>query len=271
MEFLISVFIFIFGSIVGSFLNSVIYRLSKKESFLIKRSYCPHCSHTLQWQDLIPFFSFLILKGRCRYCKKRISLQYPLVEFATGFLFAFIFFQNVPFLFSGSIIFNLLNICFLFLVSCFLIIIFVYDLYHFIIPDNIIYPAILAAGFWRLASDILLNINTREEILNTIYSALGAAAFFLAIVLLSRGKGMGVGDVKLAFFMGLILGFPDILTALFLSFFLGAALGTMLIILKKRDFKSEIPFAPFLVTGTFLAMFFGKEIINFYFNLVLIK
>ena len=270
MKFLVYFFVFSFGLIIGSFLNCVIYRLSKKESFLKNRSYCPRCKHTLKWQDLIPIFSFLILKGKCRYCKKSISFQYPLVEFATASLFTFIIFQNLGFLFSTPFIFWLLSICFLFLVSSFLIIIFVYDLKHYIIPDKVIYPAILVSCIWYLISSIFFSSHTKYYILNTIYSAFGAAFFFLAIVLLTREKGMGMGDVKLAFFMGLLLGFPNILVALFLSFFLGAVIGIILIITGKKTFKSEVPFGPFLVTGTFLALFFGERIIDFYFRVLLL-
>ncbi len=247
--------IFFFGLIVGSFLNSIIYRLSTGESFLFKRSFCPHCKHQLSWQDLIPLLSFFVLKGKCRYCKKPISWQYPLVELATGILFILILnFSTRP----GGVI--------LFVVSCFLIIIFVYDLKHYIIPDKIIYPAIMVSGIWYFVSGIFLNLYTKYEILNTIYSAFGAVAFFLAIVLISRGKWMGVGDIKLAFLMGLILGFPNILAALFLAFLIGAIIGVGLIAAQKKTFKSEVPFGPFLVTGTFIALFWGETIINWYLN-----
>ena len=255
MEILTYIFVFFFGLIVGSFLNCVIYRLEEGKSFLKGRSFCPDCKHTLSWQDLIPLLSFLILKGKCRYCKKPISIQYPLVELATGILFILILnFSTRP----GGVI--------LFVVSCFLIIIFVYDLKHYIIPDKIIYPVIIVSGIWYFVSGIFLNLYTKYEILNTIYSAFGAAAFFLAIVLVSRGKWMGVGDIKLAFLMGLILGFPNILAALFLAFLIGAIIGVGLIAAQKKTFKSEVPFGPFLVTGTFIALFWGENIINWYLN-----
>jgi len=245
--------IFLLGLIVGSFLNCVIYRLEENKSFLKGRSYCPHCKHILNWQDLIPLLSFLFLKGRCRYCQKPISLQYPLVELVTGLLFVSFFIFHFSF--------------FIFLIACFMIIIFVYDLRHYIIPDKIIYPAILVSGIWYLVSSIFLGLYTKYEILNTIYSAFGAAAFFLLIVLISRGKWMGVGDIKLAFLMGLVLSPPKILVALFLAFFIGAIIGMGLIISGKKTLKSEVPFGPFLVTGTFIALFFGEKIIQCYLNL----
>lgn len=233
-----SFLVFVFGLIVGSFLNCVIYRLEQGESFLKGRSFCPFCKHTLLWQDLIPVFSFVFLKGKCRYCQQKISLQYPLVEIATALLFLLIF----NFQFS---IFN-------FIIVPFLIIIFVYDLKHYIIPDKVIYPAIIIAGIFNFQFSIL--------------SAIGAAVFFAAIVLVSYGRWMGIGDIKLAFLMGLILGFPNILVALFLSFFIGAIIGIGLIISGKKKLKSEIPFGPFLVAGTIIAMFVGKELVNWYLN-----
>jgi len=260
MEVLIYIFVLSFGLIVGSFLNCVIYRLEEGKSFLKGRSFCPDCKHTLSWRDLIPLLSFLILKGKCRYCQKKISWQYPSVELSTGILFLLIFNYTFP---------NLLATGYWLLVASFLIIIFVYDLKHYVIPDKVIYPAIMVSGIWYFVSGIFLNLYTKYEILNTIYSAFGAAAFFLAIVLISRGKWMGVGDIKLAFLMGLILGFPNILAALFLAFLIGAIIGVGLVVSQKKTLKSEVPFGPFLVTGTFIALFWGENIINWYLNFFL--
>ncbi len=264
--------IFLFGLIIGSFLNCVIYRFEKGESFLKGRSYCPRCKHILSWQDLIPLLSFLILKGKCRYCRQKISFQYPLVELATGLIFLLILNFQLSIFNQFSIINfqNLITLCLMLCVSCFMIVIFVYDLKHYIIPDEVVYSAIFVSGIWYLVSGIFFNFYTRYEILNTIYSALGAALFFLAIVLVSQGRWMGIGDIKLAFLMGLILGWPNILVALFLAFFIGALIGIGLMIFGRKGLKSEIPFGPFLVTGTFVAMFFGKQIIDWYMNLILI-
>jgi len=249
---MLNLFVFLFGLAIGSFLNCVICRLEKKQSFLKGRSYCPHCKHVLSWQDLIPVFSFLILGGKCRYCGKRISWQYPLVELLTGILFLLIF----------NFLINLLIFKFLFwiLISCFLIVIFVYDLKHYIIPDKVIYQAIAITFLYNLI------LNSQFIIHNSI-SAFGAAGFFLFIVLVSRGKWMGVGDIKLVFLIGLLLGWPNTLLALFLAFLIGAIIGLGLIILKKKTIKSELPFGPFLILGIYIALFFGEKIINWYFNL----
>jgi len=260
MEILNCFFIFIFGLIIGSFLNCVIYRLETGDSFVKGRSFCPHCKRQLNWRDLIPVLSFLLLKGKCRYCHKPISWQYPLIELSTGILFVVNF---TRFNLVNISTLEFLNLCYLLIVSCFLIIIFVYDLKHYIIPDKIIYPAIVVAFLYQLFRILNFEFN---PLLYALLSAIIASGFFLLIVLISRGKWMGVGDIKLAFLMGLILGWPNILTALFLAFFIGAIIGVGLIAGNKKTLKSELPFGPFLVTGTFIALFWGQNIINWYLN-----
>ena len=268
MEILIFFPIFVFGLIFGSFLNCLIYRLEKGEGFLVGRSYCPNCKHILSWQDLIPIFSFIFLKGKCRYCSQKISLQYPLVELSTVILFLF------SSIFSTAV-HSIEEVVFWWIISCFLIIIFVYDLKHYLIPDQVIYPAIAIAFLYRLFG--ILNFGhwnlfgILRPLINPLFSAIFASAFFLLIVLVSRGHWMGFGDVKLAFFMGLFLGFPKIFGALFLAFFIGAIVGLILISLGKKTLKSEIPFGPFLVTGTFLSIFFGEKIIDWYLSFFLLK
>jgi leader peptidase (prepilin peptidase) / N-methyltransferase len=263
------IFIFILGLIAGSFLNCLIYRTEKEKSFLKGRSFCPYCGHVLSWQDLIPVISFILLRGRCRYCRERISVQYPLVELFTGSVFALIFHFRFFSVAQKEIVFSFENaVSFLFLsfvFSC-LIVVFVYDLKHFIIPDKVIYPAILAALGYN-AYLFLINDRLFHLFLDNIYSAVGACAFFLLVIFVSRGKGMGWGDAKLGFLMGLLLGPVNVVVALFSSFILGAIIGTGLLLLKKKKMKSELPFGPFLVTGTIIAMFWGQELANWYFNL----
>lgn len=267
------IFIFLFGICIGSFLNCVIYRMELQEkmpenspdrkavSFLRGKSFCPHCKHNLSWQDLIPVFSFLFLKGKCRYCSKKISWQYPTIEILTGILFLFISWFCVT---PGVTQIVGANLCFLFFVSCALIIIFVYDLKHYIIPDKVLFPVIGIVFLYQLIFSFrFLNFNP-------LWSGFGACAFFLFFFLVSGGRWMGFGDVKLAFFMGLFLGYPNILVALFLAFFLGAIIGVGLIFLRNKNLKSEVPFGPFLITGTFIALFYGQEIVNWYMRLFVI-
>ena len=232
---------------MGSFLNAVIYRLDSGESIVKSRSHCPKCGHVLAWYELVPIFSFVIQGGKCRECKSNISWQYPLVELATAILFVLVLYHNLPLLYTLTI-------------SSLLIVIFVYDLKHYIIPDKIIYPAILVSGIfvWQ---------HTTYNIQYTIYAAIGASVFFAAMFFASRGKWMGFGDVKLAFFMGLFLGWPDILVGLFAAFMLGGIIGMGLIVCGKKTMKSQVPFGPFLVTGTFIAMFLGNKIMEWYLSL----
>jgi len=255
--------IFIFGLIVGSFLNCIIYRLEVGGSFLKGRSYCPNCKHILSWKDLIPIFSFLILRGKCRYCQKPISLQYPLVELATGILFV-----STTYNLQLITLQHLLIISYQLLVVSCLVIVFVYDLKHYIIPDKIIYPAIGIAFLYQLFRILNFGHLNLFRIWDLGFGVL-PSLFFLAIIIFSREKWLGFGDFKLAILIGLILGWPKILVALFFAFFTGAIVGLILIALAKKTLKSEIPFGPFLVIGTFLATFFGEKIIDFYLNLFL--
>jgi len=265
--FLVYFFVFVFGLIVGSFLNCVIYRLEKNENFLKGRSRCPRCQHVLSWQDLIPVFSFLILKRRCRYCQEKISLQYPIVEIITALLFLLIF--NLKFLiFKQFQIFNFLNLFYYWIITSFLLVIFVYDLKHYIIFDKVIYPAIVLTLIFNLQFLISKQFQTFNY---SILSALGTALFFLLIFLTSRGKWLGFGDVKLGFLMGLFLGFPNILVSLFFAYLIGAIIGIGLILAKKKTLKSEVPFGPFLVIGTFIALFLGQKIIDWYLGLFFYK
>ena len=263
IDFLPEIFIFTFGLCIGSFLNVVICRIEKEEGFVKGRSYCPHCKHTLSWADLVPVFSFIFLGGKCRYCHKKISVQYPLVEMLTGLVFLLIFNLSYPgVLFTDAFsILSGLNLLFLLYVFSSLIIIFIYDLKYFLIPDQVLFPAIIVAFLYRL-----LQTGT---IWNFVFAVLLASGFFLSIFLISKGKWMGFGDVKLAILLGLLLGFPNILTGLFLSFAFGAIIGIILILLSKNGLKSEVPFAPFLIAGTFAAMFFGDIIIQWYAHILL--
>lgn len=268
---MLSVFIFLFGLAIGSFLNVVILRLSRREvgiptslskniyeasgekdeNIITTRSHCPKCGIQLRWFELIPIFSFLVQKGQCRTCKEKISWQYPLVELATGLLFflTYSYFSNQNWLVIGYLLFVISS----------LIVVFVYDFKYYLIPDIVVYPAILVS----LVFVVFRNYQSLQEI---VLSMIGAA-LFLSLVIVSRETWMGMGDVKLAVLMGLILGWPNILVALFISFISGAMSGLLLISLGKKSFKSQLPFGPFLVLGTFMAIFWGNQLVNWYWNL----
>ena len=270
MLILYNIIIFIFGLIIGSFLNVVIFRLENGGKIVNDRSKCLRCEHTLEWYDLIPVLSFIFLKGKCRYCNSKISWQYPIVELATGILFLLIF--NFQFsIFSEFSIFNFqfLSLLFWFYITSIFIVIFAYDLKHYIIPDKIIYPAIIIATGFNLFNNIQHSIFNVQSIFNFLFPAFLASGFFYAIIIITKGKGMGGGDVKLAFLMGLLLGWPIILLSLFSSFILGSLVGIFLILIGKKKMGSMIPFGPFLIIGTFTGLFFGKEIIKWYLDVII--
>jgi len=242
---------FIIGLFVGSFLNVLIDRLPKGEPVVKGRSHCDKCKKTLKWYDLIPLLSFVLLKGKCRYCKANLSFYYPIVELTTGIVFAGIFLfiggANINFITIISLIYYLF-------ISSSLIVIFFVDLKYGIIPDKMILPSIAAAlTYLFLIHNSLFLIH--------FLSGFGASLFFLFSFLLTKGRGMGFGDVKFAFLMGLILGFPNIVVGLYIAFLTGAVVGCILIIWRKKRLTGTIiPFGPFLVLGTFSAMFWGEVI-----------
>lgn len=255
-----SIFIFLFGLAVGSFLNVVINRLESGENIISKPSYCPHCKTKLQWFELIPVLSFVIQKGKCRTCKNRISSQYPLVELITGIIFVFLALKSQ----------NIVNLIYWLFIASALIVIFVYDLKYYIIPNKIIYPTILVAltfVIWGLIRNLDLEIRNLQSLFAEFGLSMVGALFFLLLVLLSKEEWMGMGDVKLAVLMGLILGWPKILPALFLAFVAGALVGLFLITLGKKTLKSQLSFGPFLILGTFVSLFWGNQLINWYLNL----
>ncbi|MDD5689977.1 MAG: prepilin peptidase [Caldisericia bacterium] len=243
------IFIFVLGLIVGSFLNCVILRTYKGESFIVGRSYCPKCKHDLKPWDLIPVLSYLILRGKCRYCGNKISFQYPLVELSTAIIFSFVYLQVG--LTSEMI--------YLLAIMAIFIVIFVYDLKYYIIPDKFVFSGIILSAIWVfLTGDILI----------TFASAIGASLFFFLIWFFSKGLAMGFGDVKLAFLIGLLLGWPNVIVGLFLGFFFGAIIGTISLLINQKNLKSEIPFAPFLLSGAFVALFWGDKIVQWYLSLI---
>ncbi|MBA7647946.1 Type 4 prepilin-like proteins leader peptide-processing enzyme [subsurface metagenome] len=251
------IFFFILGTVIGSFLNVVILRLKNKKSIFKKPSHCPFCKEKLKWYELIPIISFVLQKGRCRKCKKKISWQYPLVELATGLLFFLIIFNWATT--THTYQFSIFSV-FLLLISCFLIIIFVYDLKYYLVPDKIIYPAIVITLLYGIQSSRFANagaIFNLQSIFNYLLAGAIGGTFFLVIFLISRGKWMGLGDVKIGVLMGLLLGLSHLFIALFLAFLIGGTVSIILLVLKKKALKSEIPLGPFLTGATFITLLCG--------------
>lgn len=257
---LTNIFIFLFGASLGSFLNVVVGRLHSGESIVHGRSHCPYCKKTLRWYELIPLLSFIVQLKKCRRCGKKISWQYFLMEIAVGLILLLGWFALNN---SGLIIKNWLwygsAIMWLYFTAV-LVIVFLYDLKYFLIPDIVIFPAMIIMFFWN----IILFAFGDQVLWNNLLSAILPAMFFLALIIISRGRWMGMGDVKLVFLLGLFLGFPKIIISLFLAFTLGSIVGLGLILFKKYSLKSPIPFGTFLAFGSLVALFYGNMIIDWY-------
>jgi prepilin signal peptidase PulO-like enzyme (type II secretory pathway) len=273
------IFFFLLGLCVGSFLNVLILRLPKKKK-ISGRSRCPYCKKKLSFKELIPVLSFVFLGGKCSSCKKPISLQYPLVELFTGLSFSFLFWQFYQSFKAQSSSPILLTLDFLFwlIFASFLIVIFMTDLKFYIVPDKIIYPAIFFAILYQFLKVFALKNWQLKEVLKitswqpffiSLFSGFCVSVFFLSLVILTKGKGMGLGDVKIGAFMGILLSYSNIIVALVLAFLSGSVVGLILIVLRKKTLKSEVPFGCFLAPATFVAFFWGQNLINFYWKLFL--
>ncbi len=247
---------FVFGLIIGSFLNVVIIRLNTQKSFG-GRSGCMSCMNTLSWYELIPVFSFLGLRGRCKNCKAKISIQYPIVEFLTGLIFALLFLKaQYIFFYNTTPIFSIIY-AFYAAVFSLLLVIAVYDFKHKIIPDTLS----LVLGILTFIGLFLFNSSGFYPHIPSVLeflSGLIIAAPFAFFWLVSSGRWMGLGDAKLAISIGWFLGLSRALSALTIAVWVGAIVGILLVIFsKKHGMKSEIPFAPYLVLATVLVFLFG--------------
>jgi leader peptidase (prepilin peptidase)/N-methyltransferase len=289
--------IFLFGTAVGSFLNVVILRLGV--SPLRGRSRCPHCGKTLEWFELIPLFSFLIQRGRCRRCRSQLSLQYPLIEFLTGALFLAIFWRLIwrfptgiaPQVFlSGKALWIWPLIVIWWYYGSVLLAIAAYDVRKYLIPDALLFPAIIVAASTTIYFQVLrwtqpplfplggVVFSGQEAMLlgrapfgafgSALAGILAACGLLGALYAFSKGRAMGFGDVKLGAFMGLALGWPDTLVALLVAFVTGMLWSIALMVAGKKSLKSYLPFGPFLAFGVMIAMLAGDMIMRFYFRIL---
>jgi leader peptidase (prepilin peptidase)/N-methyltransferase len=241
-----SLIVFSLGISIGSFLNVVVWRLPRGEGVAAGRSHCPACGHNLSVIDLIPLLGYFFLKGRCRYCRAPISARYPLVEFATGCFFLLALWQQG--LSVGTV-----GLCWFYSV---LLAVSLIDIDYQIIPDRLLLAGLPAVVLLFFAA-------TSPGWVSLLIGGTGGFLFLLAIVLISRG-GMGGGDVKLAGYLGLCLGWKLLSIALFLGFILGGLVGVYLLIFKKKGRKDEVPFGPFLAIGGVLAALAGSWLWQWY-------
>ena len=250
-----TILILIYGLIIGSFLNVCIYRVPREESIAFPGSHCPTCEHKLKWYDNIPLFSYLSLKGKCRYCGVKISKQYPIVESLNALIYLILFYY-----FNFSI-----DFIFLALISSVLIVILFIDLKEMIIPDILVVILLGLSVLHKMLNYFLNGLS--PQIVNSFLGLLLAGGLFLAIVLLSKG-GMGGGDVTLIAALGFILGVKYILLTIFLSFILGAIISVALLATKIKTRKDPIPFGPFIILGFFISLLWGEVLLDWYFKLL---
>ncbi len=297
MIFPLTFLVFIFGTIIGSFLNVVIDRADMKESPVKGHSFCPYCHKILFWWELIPVFSFFALKGKCFSCKHKLSWQYPLVEVGTGLSFVFLFwrffrFPFVNFSLLQNITFENLFIFLTFFIWLYwiavLIIISVYDFKKYLILNEVLIPAIIFSFFWKIILGFLIQkeffyfIPYLTHFLGEKSFIFGYYSYFICmffgiifacgiisfLVWATKEKAMGWGDAILALFLGIILGWPEVLVAFIIAFLSGGVVALTLLFLKRKTMKSYLPFAPFLSFGALTVMFFGDIIIERYLSLL---
>jgi len=246
------IFSIIFGLIIGSFLNVVIYRLPLNKSLMKPGSYCVSCNTSIRFYDNIPVLSFILLFGKCRECKVRIPVVYPFIEIFT----AFSFWLSCIWFFDYSIHYTIFTAIFL----AILIALTFIDLFHMILPDGLT----LGGGLLFL---IYSFFNPRLSSLNSFGTAFGSVLFFAGLYFfylkVRKIEGLGFGDVKMMLFLGAFLGVAKILIAIMLASFFGLIVGILLIIIKKKTLKFALPFGTFLGIGSFISLFWGEDILLF--------
>ncbi len=246
---LLYLIIFLYGIVIGSFLNVLIYRLPKKENIVTTRSHCMNCGYQLKWYDLVPIFSYLALGGRCRKCKTRISVQYPIIEALNGILYLIIFIR------LGMSVDSLLY-CLLFSA---LLTLSVIDFRTYEIPVGI-NVFILLLGLVRVVTDW-------SNWSDYLIGFLAVSIFLYLIYIVTHGRGIGGGDVKLMAVCGLVLGWKLVV----LGFFLGCIIGSIchLIRMKVSDADHVLAMGPYLSVGVMIAALFGNQMIHWYLTVCL--
>lgn len=245
------IFMSLLGLSLGSFINVVVIRLPQGTS-LFGRSACPQCEYQLRWYDLFPILSYLLLAGQCRNCTKRISAQYPIVEASTALLYALLGWW----LYASPLQLGIISVY-----TGLLIALFLYDYKYYLLPDFLTLPGI-AAG---IIGSIILQVS-----LWSIVSAICiGGGIFLLQYLISKGRWIGGGDIRLGAMMGAMLGFPNIIAALFIAYMLGACVALPLLVRRQKNMTDALPFGTFLTAATFICLLFGQELVDWYVTTIL--
>jgi prepilin signal peptidase PulO-like enzyme (type II secretory pathway) len=260
--------LFIIGSFFGSFLSVLIYRIRKeKKGIFLGKSECPYCHKRLKIRDLVPIFSYILQRGRCRMCKNKISAHYLFLEIITGLIFVTFYLEYtfVQILETNAVMYDLSSLyayVFYAVMSLFLIAIWFYDLKYLEIPQIFVIPPILLVLFSAL-------IFPEPGILSMLTGAAVAIVFFGAQVLISKETWMGLGDMYVGVLIGLLLGWQYFIMCLIFAYLIGSISSMVLLLGGRLNMKSQVPFAPFLVIATFITLFFGDFFYDLYLQTLL--
>ena len=266
MEIILTVIFALLGAAIGSFLNVCIDRLPAGKSLVLPPSHCEACQHPLSPKDLIPVFSYLWLRGHCRYCQARIPRRPLWVEVGSGFLFAFTYWHyglSVEFVVTAFY-------------CCIFVVLMVIDLEHRLILDKVVYPAIAVALIITvfLPPPGIIDFSLPWPWLGIVNGVMGGAmgfvlflVIYLVVLFIYKQEGIGFGDVKLAGLIGLVTGSRLVLVALLIGIILGGLTGVILLVLKVKNRKEPIPFGPFLSLATIVTLLWGSDILNWYLGL----
>ncbi len=246
-----TILIFIIGLLIGSFLNVCIYRIPRDESISYPPSHCTNCSKRIKWYDLIPVISYALLGGKCRNCKEKISIKYPIVELVTGLVFIGLYLKY------GQTIEFLKFVVFI----SFLIVIGVIDFETTDVYLKTTLPGIIVGIVFAVISGFM-----GKEFMEYVYGGLLGGGLISLIILITHG--MGWGDAEICLMCGIFLGLRLTIVMLFLAFIIGGAVGIMLILLKKKSQKDYIPFGPFISLAAVITVFFGENIMAWYLSLM---
>lgn len=248
------IIIIVFGFAWGSFLNVLIYRIPRDMSLIKPASSCPHCKKKIKVYDNIPIISYLTLGGKCRYCRAKIPFSYPLVEFLTPLSFVLIYSQHsLSFFFFASCLFA----------SAMIVLGFI-DFYHMIIPDEITMPGLVLALVYSFFRE---DVNITQALIGAVSGAGFLLLVYGAYLLLRKKEGLGMGDVTMMLLIGAYLGWRQAFFTLILASFVGALVGVIVILFRKKDFQYSLPFGTFLAPAAFFSLLWGEKILRAYLSL----
>jgi leader peptidase (prepilin peptidase)/N-methyltransferase len=265
--FLFSFALFALGAAIGSFLNVMIYRSVHNQNWMVGRSKCESCGKQIRWYDNIPLVSYVVLGGKCRFCKTPLSLSHPVIEFMTGSLFVWWFWMGSLFFRLTQHPFSVIQPLFWLLVGLSLLIVFFADIRYMIIPDEIVVFLTVITLLYRITLT-LAGVMQPIDFVWTILGSVIVSGFFFLLWKVTKGKGMGFGDVKFAIPFGLLLGWPNVFVGTFMAFVFGAVVGISLMAARKKTIGQAVPFGPFLVGATVATLVFGTHVWQWYIGLL---